>query len=81
MTDLEGIDRSVSAFNQPISQGSDVAAEMLRRLGIEYIALDPGAGFRGSHDSRAIIQATATRSRRFASTGIMRSRSPTTMRR
>lgn len=31
--------------------GSDVAAEMLRRLGIEYIALNPGASFRGFHDS------------------------------
>ena len=31
--------------------GSDVAAEMLRRLGIEYIALNPGASYRGFHDS------------------------------
>lgn len=31
--------------------GSDVAAEMLRRLGVEYVALNPGASFRGLHDS------------------------------
>lgn len=31
--------------------GSDVAAEMLRRLRIPYVALMPGASFRGLHDS------------------------------
>ncbi len=31
--------------------GSDVIAETLRRLGLEYIALNPGASFRGVHDS------------------------------
>ena len=31
--------------------GSDVIAESLRRLGIEYVALNPGASFRGVHDS------------------------------
>ncbi len=31
--------------------GSDVVAEMLRRLGIPHIALMPGASFRGLHDS------------------------------
>jgi len=31
--------------------GSDVVAETLRDLGIEYIALNPGASFRGLHDS------------------------------
>src|SRR5581483_7325314 len=31
--------------------GSDVVAEMLRRLGVPYIALMPGASFRGLHDS------------------------------
>lgn len=31
--------------------GSDVAAEMLRRLDIPYVALMPGASFRGLHDS------------------------------
>src|SRR5207244_1512581 len=31
--------------------GSDVVADMLRRLGIDYIALNPGASYRGLHDS------------------------------
>ncbi|MHB8619947.1 MAG: thiamine pyrophosphate-binding protein, partial [Chloroflexota bacterium] len=31
--------------------GSDVVADMLRLLGVEYIALNPGASFRGFHDS------------------------------
>ena len=31
--------------------GSDVIAETLRRLGLEYVALNPGASFRGVHDS------------------------------
>ncbi len=31
--------------------GSDVVAEMLRRLAIPHIALMPGASFRGLHDS------------------------------
>ncbi|VTU34377.1 Sulfoacetaldehyde acetyltransferase [Variovorax sp. PBS-H4] len=34
-----------------MSWTSDVAAEMLKRLGIEYIALNPGASYRGLHDS------------------------------
>ena len=31
--------------------GSDVIVEALRRLDIEYVALNPGATFRGIHDS------------------------------
>ena len=31
--------------------GSDVAAQMLRRLDSPYIALNPGASYRGLHDS------------------------------
>ncbi len=31
--------------------GSDLMAEMLRELGIRYIALNPGASYRGLHDS------------------------------
>jgi thiamine pyrophosphate-dependent acetolactate synthase large subunit-like protein len=34
-----------------IAWGSDVAAQALRRLGIPYIALNPGASYRGFHDS------------------------------
>jgi hypothetical protein len=31
--------------------GSDCIADLLRALGIEYVALTPGASFRGLHDS------------------------------
>lgn len=31
--------------------GSDVSAQMLRTLGIRYVALNPGASYRGFHDS------------------------------
>jgi thiamine pyrophosphate-dependent acetolactate synthase large subunit-like protein len=48
-----GVDRlsvQVTGARAP-EWGSDVAAEMLRRLGVEYAALIPGASFRGLHDS------------------------------
>ena len=51
MTDIDRIDRPVPGGNAAMAWGSDIAAEMLRRLGIEYIALNPGASFRGFHDS------------------------------
>ena len=34
-----------------VQWGSDVAADLLRELGIEYITINPGASFRGFHDS------------------------------
>src|SRR5258705_4302870 len=34
-----------------VSWGSDIAAEMLRRFDIPYISLNPGASYRGLHDS------------------------------
>jgi thiamine pyrophosphate-dependent acetolactate synthase large subunit-like protein len=34
-----------------IAWGSDLAAVMLRDLGVEYVALNPGASYRGLHDS------------------------------
>ncbi|MGB3406249.1 MAG: thiamine pyrophosphate-binding protein [Jannaschia sp.] len=38
-------------LDETISWGSDVAAQMLRRLEIPWIALTPGASYRGFHDS------------------------------
>lgn len=49
---LEKIERPVGdeqATN--VQWGSDVAARLLRELGIEYITINPGASFRGFHDS------------------------------
>src|SRR6266436_3623684 len=34
-----------------VSWGSDIAAEMLFRSGIRYVSLNPGASYRGLHDS------------------------------
>jgi len=49
--DLKNIDRPVNLGNPQLGWASDVAAEMLRRLGIKYISLNPGASYRGLHDS------------------------------
>jgi len=49
--------KRISALDEPrevdarIAWGSDVAAQVLRRLDIPYIALNPGASYRGLHDS------------------------------
>src|SRR5256885_198335 len=37
--------------DRAVRWGSDIAAEMLRRLDCEYISLNPGASYRGLHDS------------------------------
>ena len=44
-------DRPAGPLDERIGWGSDVAAQMLRRLDIPYIALNPGASYRGFHDS------------------------------
>ena len=38
-------------LDETAAWGSDVPAQMLRRLGIPWIALTPGASYRGFHDS------------------------------
>ena len=45
-----GIERPIPSMPSSL-WGSDVIAEMLRALGIRYVALNPGASFRGLHDS------------------------------
>src|SRR5436309_3545248 len=51
-------DNATGSLERPVPSGanapgfgSDVAAEMLRALEIPYIALNPGASYRGLHDS------------------------------
>ena len=51
MTDLSEIDRAENVGNPQMGWASDVAAEMLRRMGIKYLAMNPGASYRGFHDS------------------------------
>ena len=48
--DLDRPDASAPAASEA-AWGSDAVADMLRALGIEFIALTPGASFRGLHDS------------------------------
>ena len=45
------LDKPEGKPDETIAWGSDVAAEMLRRLNIPYISLNPGASYRGLHDS------------------------------
>src|SRR5918993_2814510 len=49
--DLAQVDRPVPAGVNAAGFGSDVAAEALRATEIPYIALNPGASYRGFHDS------------------------------
>lgn len=45
------MDRPTDAGKYPMSFASDAIAELLRRLDIEFVALNPGASFRCLHDS------------------------------
>jgi thiamine pyrophosphate-dependent acetolactate synthase large subunit-like protein len=49
MTDK--IDRPKNIGNPQLRWGSDAVAETVRAIGVDYIALVPGASFRGFHDS------------------------------
>src|ERR1700756_4162755 len=46
----QGIERPLPSEGRSL-WGSDVAAEMMRALDIPYVALNPGASYRGLHDS------------------------------
>src|SRR6267378_2679733 len=49
--DIGALDRPVPAGSNAPGFGSDVVADTLRALDIPYIALNPGASYRGLHDS------------------------------
>src|SRR5260221_11875546 len=49
--DRNEIDRPVPGTPSNKTWGSDVVAEVLRDLDIPYVALNPGASYRGLHDS------------------------------
>ena len=49
--DIAGLDRPVAAGVNAAGFGSDVVADAMRALDIPYIALNPGASYRGLHDS------------------------------
>jgi thiamine pyrophosphate-dependent acetolactate synthase large subunit-like protein len=48
---IAGLDRPIPAGVNAPGFGSDVVADALRALDIPYIALNPGASYRGLHDS------------------------------
>jgi thiamine pyrophosphate-dependent acetolactate synthase large subunit-like protein len=50
-SDLPAIERPVPGTTGNVLFGSDVVADTLRALDLPYIALTPGASFRGLHDS------------------------------
>jgi thiamine pyrophosphate-dependent acetolactate synthase large subunit-like protein len=50
-SELSAIDRPIPSGVNAAQFGSDVAADALRALDIPYIALNPGASYRGFHDS------------------------------
>lgn len=50
-TSQSRIDRPESLGKPQMKWGSDVVAEVTRRLDLKYIALVPGASYRGFHDS------------------------------
>jgi len=49
--DISAIERPIPSGTNAAGFGSDVVAETLRDLDIAYIALNPGASYRGLHDS------------------------------
>ena len=44
-------EKPAGAPDDKVAWGSDVAAQMLRRFGLPYVSLNPGASYRGLHDS------------------------------
>lgn len=46
-----GIEKPVGISNPRIEWSSDLMAEMVRRLDLKYLAMNPGASYRGFHDS------------------------------
>jgi thiamine pyrophosphate-dependent acetolactate synthase large subunit-like protein len=50
-TDTAAVERPIPSGTNAAGFGSDVVAEVLRDLDIPYIALNPGASYRGLHDS------------------------------
>jgi thiamine pyrophosphate-dependent acetolactate synthase large subunit-like protein len=44
-------DKPAGRVDEAVRFGSDVAAQMLRRFGFRYVSMNPGASYRGLHDS------------------------------
>ena len=50
LTEIE-TPRNVPPYERDPRFGSDVIVDVLRALDLEYVALNPGASYRGLHDS------------------------------
>src|SRR5262245_6408629 len=50
-TSLEDVEQPIRRGNAQMEWVSDGMAEMIRRLDLKYIAMNPGASYRGLHDS------------------------------
>ncbi len=50
-TDTSSVDRPLPAGVNAAAFGSDIVADAIRALDIPYVALNPGASYRGLHDS------------------------------
>jgi len=50
-TNLEDVEKPVGGSNAQLEWASDAMAEMIRRLDLKYVAMNPGASYRGLHDS------------------------------
>ncbi|HEY5349347.1 MAG TPA: thiamine pyrophosphate-dependent enzyme [Candidatus Lustribacter sp.] len=48
---LEEIEKTEATGSATLDWGSDAVAQALRDLGLDYVALNPGASYRGLHDS------------------------------
>ena len=59
--EIAALDRPVPAGVNAPAFGSDVIADALRVTDIPYIALNPGASYRGLHDQSSTISATSSR--------------------
>ena len=51
VNDPDAVERPERGPENTATYGSDCVAEVIRALGIPYVALNPGASFRGLHDS------------------------------
>ncbi len=51
MTSSKDIELPINVDKPAIEWSSDIMAEMIRRLDLKYLAMNPGASYRGLHDS------------------------------
>jgi hypothetical protein len=75
--EIAALERPNQAGSNAPGFGSDVVAETLRDLDIPYIALNPGASYRGLHDSLVNYLGNAAPQMLSACTRKRRSRSRT----